>query len=65
MYKVTLEAARVNAGLNQTQVAKKIGVGLTTICRWETGKSKPPIDKMLKMCELYGVPVEMIKFQEV
>lgn len=61
MYKVTLEAARVNAGLNQTQAAKKIGVGLTTICRWETGKGKPPIDKVLKMCEVYDVPLENIQ----
>lgn len=61
MYKVTLEAARVNAGLNQAQAAEKIGVALTTICRWETGKSKPPFDKALKMCEVYDVPFEMIQ----
>lgn len=54
--KITLRAARINAGLDQTTVAKELGVNVATISRWENGKSQPTIDQFRKMCAMYGWP---------
>lgn len=60
-YKITLEAARVNAGFTQKQVAQRLGITKETISRWEKGKTSPKADMFLCLINLYGVPIEMIK----
>lgn len=59
-YKISLEAARINAGYNQSQVAQAIGVDRNTICRWEKGKTQPKADQFQKLVKLYDVPINMI-----
>lgn len=55
--KISLKAARVNAGLTQTQAAIKAGKNKMTISNWENGKS--PIDSfsLKKLCAIYGVTI--------
>lgn len=60
--RMTLEAARVNAGLTQKDVCKALDISLTTIWMWERGDRVPPVDKAIKLAELYGVPMEFINF---
>lgn len=60
--RMTLEAARVNAGLTQKQACEAIGVSLTTIGMWENGYRLPPVDKAIRLSELYRVPLECINF---
>lgn len=60
--KITLKAARVNAGLNQADVANELSVNITTISNWESGKTKPSIENFRKLCELYKWPENCIKF---
>ncbi len=55
--KLTLEAARVNAGLTQAQAAEKLGVDASTIGNWERGKTSPSFKYILDMSDLYGIPV--------
>lgn len=62
MYKVTLEAARVNAHLSQMEAAKKLSISNKTLCRWENGVSYPPADKLAEMCALYAVPYDNLIF---
>lgn len=59
--KITLRAARVNAGMDQIDVAKALGVNIATVSSWETGKTNPSLENFKKMCELYRIPVEFIK----
>lgn len=59
--KITLKAARVNAGLDQSEVAKKLGVNIATVSSWETGKTNPSLENFRKLCELYKWPEEFIK----
>lgn len=40
MPKITLKAARVNAGLTQGQMADRLGVSLRTVVAWETGEKQ-------------------------
>lgn len=50
--KLSLRAARVNAGFSQDELAKEIGVSKSTISRWEIGKLKIPDAKLVKFCTL-------------
>jgi transcriptional regulator with XRE-family HTH domain len=59
---MTLEAARVNAGLTQKQVCDAIDISLTTIGLWEHGDRMPTVDKAIKLAELYCVPLDCINF---
>ena len=59
---ISLKAARINAGLLQTDVARALRVNRATIGNWESGKHVPPADKMVEMAHLYDVPVDCLSF---
>ncbi|MCI9365372.1 MAG: helix-turn-helix domain-containing protein [Clostridia bacterium] len=53
---------RTNAKLSQDALAEKIGVTRQTISKWETDQSTPEFNKILPLCELYGITTdELIK----
>lgn len=58
--KISLKAARVNAGLTQTQVAEALGKNPMTIASWENGKSTPNMRNLYALCALYKMPVRNI-----
>lgn len=60
MPKISLEAARVNAGLTQKELAEKLGVSNTTIVNWEKGKTEPTYPQLIKISELSGIPLDFI-----
>ena len=60
--KITLEAARVNAGLTLKQAAKLIGVSVATLHKWEQDSSNIKISQSKKIEEVYGYPKEYIFF---
>ena len=60
--RMTLAAARVNAGLTQKQVCDAIGISLPTLCMWERGYRSPKVDNAIKLAKLYNVPLENINF---
>lgn len=41
--------------LSQEELAYKLGVTRQTISKWETGDSKPDIEKILPICEVYNI----------
>ena len=61
-FKISLEAARANAGLTQKEVAEKLGISNKTVCSWEKGKSFPDARQIDALCTLYGVPYDNINF---
>ena len=60
--KLTLKAARVNAGYSQKEAAEIIGISNKTLCSWENGKTFPDQPMIEKLCGLYGVTYDMIVF---
>ena len=58
--RVTLEACRVNTGMNQAQFAEKIGVTLNTVSNWERGKSEPTLSQLRTISELSTIPMGFI-----
>lgn len=61
MYTVSLEAARVNAGLSQKDAAKALGINVSTLSNWERGKTSPDIDKFKALCSIYKCPSDMLR----
>lgn len=60
--KITLKAARVNAGYTQRQVAQKLKVSKDTVSNWERGKSFPDVVILQEIENLYGVSYKDIIF---
>lgn len=57
---VSLKAARVNAGLTQTEAAKGIGVTKLSVLKWENGRNTPRQEHLDNLLALYGVNREDI-----
>lgn len=58
--KISLKAARVNAGMQQEVAAAKLHVDTATLRSWERGKTIPGYDKVMEMCRLYNYPIDYI-----
>lgn len=58
--KITLKAARVNAGLSQDDVTKQLHISKTTLVNWEQGHVALKACDFLKLCELYNIEPDCI-----
>ena len=54
MAKMTLEAARVNTGLTQADLAEKMGVSRQTVLDWESGKREMKTAYLYMFCGITG-----------
>lgn len=54
----TLYNLRKEKGLSQEEVADKLNVSRQTVSKWETGESKPDLDKISPICELFEISYE-------
>lgn len=59
---IHLKAARVNAGLTQSEAAKELNISKGTLANYEKYKTKPDIEMSKKIAELYGTTVDDIIF---
>ena len=64
MPKITLKAARVNSELTLDDVAEIIGKSKKTIENWETGKTPIKYSDLIKLSEIYEMPVKYIRMPE-
>jgi len=55
-----LKKLREEAGLSQQELASSIGVGVTTVSRWERGVSEAmlTVPQMKALCKLLGKSIE-------
>lgn len=60
--KITMAAARKNAGLTQRALAKLCGVSENTVIRWEQGKKDPTISQARRIGEICGIHYDDIIF---
>ena len=58
--KISLAAARVNAGLTQDDVARQMHLNKQTIVNWEKGRVIPKTAQVEMMSRMYKVPVDYI-----
>ena len=62
--KITLKAARVNAELTLDDVAEIVGKSKQSIENWENGKTPIKYSDLLKLSEIYEMPVKYIRIPE-
>ena len=60
--KISLLAARKNAGLTQVEAAKGLGVAVTTLKNWEKSITYPNQPEIEKLCSLYNVCYDCLNF---
>lgn len=63
MPKITMAAARINAGLTQAQAAQKLGITEVTLRAWESGKKAMKQYERIAVAVIYNIPVENIIFE--
>lgn len=57
-FKISLAAARVNAGMTQKQIAEKMHVTERSIINWENGNIVPNSATLNMLSNIYGIPVD-------
>lgn len=55
-----LRIIRIQNGLTQQQIADVLGISRSTYCGYETGRRKPSISNLKRLCEFYHIPYETI-----
>ena len=58
--RISLEACRVNAKMNQKEWADKLNVSFSTIGNWEKGKGEPSLSQLRMISELSNIPMDCI-----
>lgn len=64
MLQMTLEAARINAGLTQEKAAEYFGVHCQTLAKLENDNSKMSYDLVQKIPDVYKIAPKYIFFGE-
>ena len=52
-----LKMYRLNCGLNQKELAEKVGISLSSMGKYERGESSPPIDVFKNLAKTLSVPL--------
>lgn len=60
--KISMAAARVNAGLTQKQFAEACGVSESTVLKWESGERVPKMSMIPVLEAAYGIPIDNVRF---
>lgn len=63
--KISLKAARINAGFTQEAVAAMLKKSKVTIINWEKGKTSIDKGNFDALCRLYSVDEENIVFPSI
>lgn len=63
-FRISLAAARVNAGMTQDEVAKKMKVSKNTVVAWEKGTTEPKVSQGKALSDLYNIPLKFIFMPE-
>lgn len=58
--KITLRAARVNAGLSAKEVGEKLGKSFQTVLKYEADSTNIPHDLGKELAKLYHYPYDFI-----
>lgn len=60
-----LQSVRRRSGLTQEQFAEELNVSRQAVSKWESGKGYPEMEKILYICNRYGVTLNELFAQEV
>ena len=55
-----LKELRLRSALMQKEIASLLGVSVRTFQGWETGRSEPNIEKLIKLADLFHVSIDSL-----
>ena len=55
-----LQVLRKRKGITQEQLADELGVSRQAISKWETGEAFPEMDKLIALCDKFGVSCDTL-----
>ncbi|MDE6613876.1 MAG: helix-turn-helix domain-containing protein [Clostridia bacterium] len=55
-----LKAIRKTHKISQSELAKQLGIGQSTICQWELGTAKPTCDGIIALSKYYMVSADFL-----
>lgn len=53
-----IKKLREKAGLKQTDLARMLKIGQSTVAMWETGETMPRTDKLPALAEIFGCTID-------
>ncbi len=56
---------RTSLDISQEQLAERLSVSRQAVSKWEMDQSLPQIDKVLLLCELFGVSADALLKDEI
>lgn len=56
-YADVIRKSRAERGLNQQELAERLGVSRNTVAGWETGHSRPDLDLVPEICKALRIPL--------
>lgn len=56
---------RTIAGMSQEQLAENIDVSRQSVSKWEMDQALPQIDKVLQLCELFGISTDQLLREKI
>ncbi len=59
-----IQLLRKNSGMSQEDLAERLGVSRQSVSKWELGQSYPETEKILEMCQMFGVTVDSLLVDE-
>lgn len=57
-----LRALRADSGMTQEQVAEQLGVTRQTLSSYESGRTRPDIDMLVRLCQVYDTDLDGIVY---
>lgn len=57
-FRDNLQHLRAERNMTQEQLAMLLGVSRQSVTKWESEKSQPEMDKLLKMCEIFDCTLD-------
>lgn len=57
---VKLLKIRLKQGISQEELAEKLEVSRQTISKWENGVVRPSAENLIRLSEVYGIPIDAL-----
>ncbi|MDF3000701.1 MAG: yqaE [Bacillota bacterium] len=59
-FNLNLRNARVSMNLTQSQVAKQLGISVSTYTKYETASNEPDLTMLVKLADFYHLSVDFL-----
>lgn len=59
-FPISLKQMRHDRGLTQAELARQIGVNRVTVWQYENSKTRPSLEKVVNLCQVFNCSVEKL-----